>query len=186
MRNVIIAVLGVLVLSGCAPIWVQTKGPFQGAGYTLDLPQGWMATTNPKRMVVTHDGPELQSVYVLVVDISEQEKNKDNKKPSGKRFKRGMLPQEAAEALLDNMRSDQGLGQFTVVENKPAQVGGKDGFRLVYTYKNNKLRNQCIYYGMLHDEKFYRISYCATVRYYFEKDVAEFEKIVASFKVNTE
>jgi hypothetical protein len=184
MWKAIIAMLGVLVLSGCAPVWVQTNGPFQGAGYTLELPQGWMATTNPKNMVLTNDGPELQLVYVKIIDISDQDKNMDKEKTSGKRLKKGMLPQEVAEIVLDMMHSDKGMVQFTVLENKPVQVGSKDGFRLVYTYKNDKLRNQCIYYGMLHDDKFYRISYCATIRYYFEKDVAQFEKIAASFKIN--
>lgn len=184
MRRSIIAMLAVVAVSGCAPHWVQTNGPFQGAGYTLDLPAEWMAANrNPKRVIITHDGPELQSVYVSVVDLSEQEKNADKDKPAGKRLKPGMLPQEAAETVLDLMRSDKSLVQFSMVENKPTQMGGKDGFRLVYAYKSDKIRFQCIYYGMLQAEKFYRVSYCAPVRYYFEKDVAAFEKIAASFKL---
>jgi hypothetical protein len=184
MRNTIITILAALVLSGCAPIWVRTSVLFQGAGYTVELPQGWMATRNPKSLVVTHDGPELQSVYVHVVDLSELEKKRDKDKPAGKLLTKGMLPQEAAETILDGMQSNKRLSRFTVIENKPAKVGGKDGFRLDYTYKDDKLRNRCIFYGMLHEDKFYRISYCATVRYYFDKDLEEFENIAASFKVD--
>lgn len=164
------------LLTGCAA-WQQTGGPFKGAGYTLDMPKGWMATRDPKHLYVTKDGPALQQMYVFVGDIAEQGKN------AKKTLKKGMLPQELAESVLDIMRSDKRLGQFTVVENAPAQLGGRDGFRLVYTYKSDKVRYRTVYYGMLQGDTFFRISYSAPVRYYFDKDVTVFEEIVKSFKL---
>lgn len=183
IMNYIFTLMVAVFLSGCAPIWVQTNGQFQGTGYTLDLPKGWMTSTNPKNLVITTDGPELQSIFLSVIDLVELEKKQDKGKPYNKRVKKGMLPQEAAETILDNMRSDKSIAQFTLIENIPAQVGGKDGFKLDYTYKLGKLREKCIYYGMLNGDNFYRISYCAPVRYYFDKDVAQFEKIAASFRI---
>lgn len=105
------------------------------------------------------------------------------KKDAKKVLKANMLPQEVADFILDILRSDKKLSQFTLVKNEPAQLGGKDGFRLVYTFMINKVRYRNIYYGMLQDKTFYRISYSAPVRYYFDKDVAAFEKIVGSFKL---
>ncbi len=174
MRKWIVVLL--VFMAGCA-VWQQTGGPFSGAGYTLDLPKGWMASKNTKNMRITRDGLALQQIHVLIADITKQDKD------AKKRLKKGMLPQEVAEGILDVMRSDKRLGQFTLVENAPAQIGGREGFRLVYTYRNEKVRYRTVYYGLLQDEKFYRISYTAPVRYYFDKDVAAFEEIVKSFKL---
>jgi len=163
-------------VAGCA-VWQQTGGPYKGAGYTVDLPTGWMATKDPKDLVITRDGPALQQVYVFIRDIADQ--SKDAKKI----VRKGMLPQEVSETILDILRTNKSLVQFTVVDNEPAQIGGREGFRLVYTYLNGKVRYRCIYYGMLQGETFYRISYSAPVRYYFDKDAAAFEGIVKSFKL---
>lgn len=176
MRRWII-VMSMLLLGGCAH-WQQTGGPLRGAGYTLDLPSGWMATNrNPKNVIVTRDGPALQQVRIFTAGLSEQDED------ARKRVTKGMLPQEVADSILDWLRSDKSMIQFAVVENEPAQLGGKEGFRIVYTWKNDKVRYRSIYYGMLDGETFYRISYAAPVRNYFDKDVAAFEAIVKSFKV---
>ncbi|MBI5142765.1 MAG: hypothetical protein HZA20_11345 [Nitrospirae bacterium] len=174
MKKLIIVL--VTFIAGCA-VWQQTGGPFTGAGYTLDLPQGWMATKNPKHMYITKDGLPLQQIYMFTGDITEMGKG------AKKTLKKGMLPQEVAEFFLDVFRSDKSLGQFTVIENAPAQLAGKDGFKLVNTYKSNAVRYREIYYGLLEGNTFYAISYNAPVRYYFDKDAAAFEEIVKSFRL---
>lgn len=174
MRKWVVVLL--VFMTGCA-FWQQTGGPFNGEGYALDLPKGWMTARTTKNLYMTRDGVSLQQIQALARDITKQEKD------AKKILTKGMLPQEAAERVLDIVRSDKSLGQFTVVENAPAQIGGKEGFRLVYTYRNDKVRYRSVYYGLLQGEKFYRISYSAPVRYYFDKDVATFEEIVKSFKL---
>lgn len=177
MRKLSIIILILVLLTGCAG-WKKTGGPFAGAGYSLNLPEGWMMSGKPGNLTVTKDGWLLQNIIVLVIDINKQDSKA--KKP----LKRGMLPQEASEVIVDLMQSDQGIAQFTVMENTPLTIGGAEGFRLVYTYLRNKLRYKSVYYGILRGEKFYRISYAAPVRHYFEKDVAAFEEIVRSFKLS--
>lgn len=174
MRKWVIVLLA--FVAGCA-VWQQTGGLFNGAGYTLDLPKGWMATKDPKNLKITTDGPALQEILVSIVDIAEQ------KSDAKKTLKKDMLPQELAEVVLDRARSNKGMVQFTVLDNAPAQLGGREGFRLDCTYKKNKVRYRGIYYGMLQGETFYRVSYAAPVRYYFDKDVATFEEIVRSFRL---
>ena len=170
------AVVLLVILAGCA-VWQQTGGLFSGAGYTLDLPKGWMASRNPKNLNVTRDGQPLQNIYINVTDITKQDKE------DKKILQKSMLPQEAAQLMIDSMSSDKSVGQFRVVENTPARIGGVDGFRLVYTYRRGDVRYKSIYYGLLQGEKFYRISYSAPVRYYFDKDIAAFEEIVRSLKL---
>ena len=172
-----VVMLLVFLVSGCA-VWQPTNGLYNGAGYTVDLPKGWMATKDPKSLNITRDGLPLQQVNVYIIDITKLEKENE------KILSKSMLPQELAERVLDRMRSNKSVSQFTVVENVPAQIGGKEGFRVVYTFRQDKVRYREIYYGMLQGETYYRISYSAPVRYYFDKDVAVFEEIVKSFKLD--
>lgn len=175
MRKMSIILL-LAVLTGCA-VWQKTGGSFAGAGFSLDLPEGWMMSGKPDNLTVTRDGRLLQSIIVLAIDINKQ----DSK--AKKAFKKGMLPQEASEVIVDLMQNDHGIAQFTVTENTPLTIGGAEGFRLTYTYLRSKVRYKSVYYGVLRGEKFYRVSYTAPVRHYFEKDVAAFEEIVRSFKL---
>jgi hypothetical protein len=175
MRNWILVFL-LFFLTGCV-VWQATGGPFDGKDYLLDLPKGWMASTDPENLIITRDGQVLQKIYVHISDITKEQKD------AKKKLEKGMLPQEASEVILDLMRTDQSLGQFTIVENVPAQIGGKEGFRLVYTYLQGKVLYKTVYYGMLQGDQFYRVSYAAPVRYYFDKDVAAFEEIVKSLKL---
>lgn len=93
-----------------------------------------------------------------------------------------MLPQEAAEVILDEIISDQSLLTFEMIENVPAIIDQHDGFRIVFTYKNRDgLKFKTVYYGFLTNEKFYSIRYSAVMRYYFEKDIETFRKVLESF-----
>jgi hypothetical protein len=71
-----------------------------------------------------------------------------------------------------------------VIENSPMVIGGIPGFRAVYTYKNKDgLKCKSVSCGMLAGEWFYGMIYNAAERYYFDKDVETFEKVVQSFKL---
>jgi hypothetical protein len=92
------------------------------------------------------------------------------------------LPQEAAEVILDEIISDQSVLNFEMLENIPAVIDKHDGFRVVFSYKNRDgLKLKTIYYGFLNDGRFYSIRYTAVKRYYFEKDIETFRKVLDSF-----
>jgi hypothetical protein len=101
-----------------------------------------------------------------------------------KKFAKRMLPQDVAEVELDEVRSDQTVRNFELLENVPFQVAGFPGFKLVYTFKNeNGLRLRRIHYGVLLRDWVYRGQYQAAARYYFAKDLSTFERVRESFKV---
>lgn len=63
-------------------------------------------------------------------------------------------------------------------------MAGLPGFKLVYTFKTeNGLRLKRVHYGVLVRDRVYRVQYQAPARYYFEKDLATFERVRESFKV---
>jgi len=131
-----------------------------------------------KYLLISRDGPFLQ--YVLVQERQIDQPFRHTKK----RFQRGMLPQEAAEVILDEISSDQSVFNFSVIENIPATINRYEGFRIVFKYRNRDgLEFKTIYYGFIVGGSFYSIRYNAAERYYFEKDLKTFERVLNSFTI---
>jgi hypothetical protein len=108
----------------------------------------------------------------------------DTLKYTKKKFRKGMLPLEAAEVIIDNISSNQDVLNLEVKENKAAKLCGRHAFRAVMTYKDRDgLKIKSVYYGFMEGEWFYGIRYAAPQRLYFEKDIKTFEKVAASMKL---
>jgi hypothetical protein len=165
------------LIPACAP-WVKAGGPYQSSSqhFSVDIPQGWMRLVSDRYLLISGDGPFLQ--YVLIQDRHVDRPFRHTKK----KIKKEMLPQEAAEVILDEIISDQSVLNFEMLENIPAVIDKHDGFRVVFSYKNRDgLKLKTIYYGFLNDGRFYSIRYTAVKRYYFEKDIETFRKVLDSF-----
>jgi hypothetical protein len=167
---------------GCvtAP-WVPAEPVYRNDAhrYTVELPEGWVRFTQSRDrdVLLTKDGPRLQHVFIERVPVDHPLSH------TKKRLARGMIPQEAAEVILDNIGSNEGLTAFEVRENRPARLGGAPGFRAVVTYRTKDgLRMRSIVYGALVGDALYIVKYAAPQRYYFDRDVAAFEKVAQSFK----
>ena len=94
-----------------------------------------------------------------------------------------MLPQEAAGIIIDELASDRNLMNFKLIENAPVTVDGHPGFKILFTYKDKKgSQFKTLYYGFINGNSFYSLRYCAAMRHYFDKDIADFEQIVGSFQ----
>jgi hypothetical protein len=103
---------------------------------------------------------------------------------TSKTLHRGMLAQEAAQVIIDEISLDRGISDFQIVENCPVRINGLNGFKLLFTHKNQDglvFRTQ--YYGFLSGAWFYAVRYNAAQRYYFDKDIQSFESILSSFNV---
>ena len=178
--------LNVILLSvfaaGCVTVtWTKIGGQIfsNDEKYEVELPQGWRRFVPAREdLAVTRDGLMLQSVRVGRWPV---EKDPPHTK---RKMAKGMLPEEAAELVIDDFRSDNSISNFQVVYNGPAEVGGHRGFKLVYTYQTkDNLRKQGIYYGVLVDGWLYFLSYKAPARYYLGRDEATFENIKNTFKI---
>jgi hypothetical protein len=179
MRKFIFIVLLFIAIVGCAP-WMQVGGLYTSDSYnfSVELPQGWMRSNTVDYLLITRDGTLLQSIVITRLDINKELKN------TKKKFKKDMLPQEAAEVIIDNTASDSAILNFEVLENSPAKISGFPGFKLVATNKNKDgLKYKSIYYGFITGEWFYGIRYTAAQRHYFDKDIKTFEKVFESFKL---
>jgi hypothetical protein len=170
-----------LVATGCVTLpWVPAGGAYISAAdhYTVDLPQGWMrwAQADDGRLVVTRDGALLQLIMIERHGIDQPLKH------TKKKLTKGMMPQEAAEVLLDNFSSNKDISDVEVKDNRPITIGAKPGFWTVFTYKTkDDLRLKVVYCGVIDGEWFYGIRYAAPQRHYFDKDLKTFERVLRSF-----
>jgi len=187
-------------LSSCAP-WVQVGGPYRGSlppysvhpsgvdGYRtypvnrsdfqVMLPAEWRrAAFDQDALLLTRDGVSLQYIRIGLVAVGDELTH------TKKKFAKRMSPQDVAALELDEVRSDQAVRNFALVENIPFQVAGLPGFKLVYTFKTeNGLRLKRVHYGVLVPDWVYRVQYQAPARYYFDKDILTFERVRESFRL---
>jgi beta-barrel assembly-enhancing protease len=172
--------LATMFLSSCAT-WTIVGGKYEatGDGYEVELPTGWRRFMPYREgLSITRDGMELQSVRIVRLPFDKDPPNTKRK------IAMGMLPQEVAEVVIDDLRSNRNIGNVEVVENAPVLVAGHSGFRVVYTYQTGaNLRKKAVYYGVLIGQWYYFLSYQAPTRYFFERDLSVFEKIRSSLKI---
>jgi len=175
------ALILLVVLFGCAAVWQPVQGRQNAPGWSIALPDGWMHLAAPAYDMFSKDGPYLQ--YILVQE-----------RPLSQRFHfttrtmaADMLPHEMAGIIIDNLRSDPQIRDFDLLANGPAMVGGRPGFKLIYTYQDRQgVEMQAIYYGTVHAERFFNLRYTATKRHYFTADRDTFEQVARSLRLTAD
>jgi hypothetical protein len=168
-----------LFMTSCA-YFGQPGNPSQPGSYnfTLDFPEEWRKLNAGEYLMITKDGAFSQ--YILVQQRHVNRPFSHTKK----RIDKGMLPQETAEVILDEITSDRAVLNFQILENFPAAVNGYDGFRLMFTYKTRGgSKFKTLYYGFLQGDWFYSLRYNAADGRYSDKDVEAFRRVLESFKI---
>ena len=95
-----------------------------------------------------------------------------------------MLPQEAAGIIVDELASDRHLMNFRLLENAPVTVDSHPGFKILFTYKDKKGSHfKTLYYGFISKGSFYTLRYCAAIPHHYDKDIADFDHIISSFRL---
>lgn len=172
--------LFLLIITSCAS-WNQFGSTSQSSSsynFTIEFPEQWTRLNTGEYLIMTKDGAFSQ--YILA-----QQRHVDKPFNHTKRkINEGMLPQEAAEVILDEIISDRCVLNFRVIENFPATVNQYDGFRIVFTYKTkNGLKFKTVYYGFLRGEWFYSLRYNTGEGHYSAEDIEAFRKVLGSFKI---
>jgi hypothetical protein len=79
-----------------------------------------------------------------------------------------------------------GMSGLVVTSNEPATFGGLDGVRLGLTYRDERGASfDHLVYAAAETEGVFMIEYHALSKYYFPRDLPEFEKVVASVRSET-
>ncbi len=171
-----------MFLTGCASLtpWLATpRVHFKDTrrAFETDIPLGWMRNTYTREFLITHDGVALNAI---TVERRGVEKDLESTK---KKFDKDMLPQDLAEVEMDNIRSGQGVGQFRLLKNSPAELDGIQSFVIEYTYQTEiGLTIHGIHYGCLKGNWVYRVRYEAPEQHYFKIYENDFKKFVAGLR----
>lgn len=187
MKTRLALVLAAAALSGClqkTTPWDPIGGRYDsgnwfGARFALDLPSDWMMLNFVEDGVVaTRDGFNLQTVKVRKIKFGEELPH--TKKTAAK----GMSPQELAEVLLDDLRSDGALNALKVLESRPVTLAGQKGFRTTASFKDGHgLRWKVVLCGVVAENRAWQISYVAPARHYFDRDLPAFDAALASLRI---
>ena len=169
-----------LLLTAACASWNQIGSSSESTSYnfSIESPEHCTKLNTHKYLIYTKDNPFSQ--YILV-----QQRHVDTPfRNTKKRIKKGMIPQEAAEIILDEITCDRSVLNFLVLESVPATVNRYDGFKILFTYKNkNGLKFKTVYYGFLQGEWFYSIRYNADEMHYCQEDIRALRKVLSSFKI---
>lgn len=171
------------LLAGCTH-WsqVEARGEMHSVSnlYTIKLPPHWWRyTPDTSPLVLTRDGLALQQISLQNDRVSRRDFEFTERKLASE-----MLPQEAAEVVLDDLRSSTAISDLDVLENGPTTISGAPGFKLVYTYHTFEgLPKKAVRYGILWKKQFYDLLYTAPARHYFDEHLGDFENMVASMNI---
>lgn len=184
-RTALCVSLALLALAGCTS-WQATRG---GERYThktnrltAELPAAWYRYTAAGRtggLTLTKQGAPLG--YIVV------DRWRMDKAPLGhtqRRFREGMTPLEAAEIVLDNLRSSPDLPGAAVVATSPVALGGHDGFRVRVVYRplGGASRTREVW-GVLADSAYSEAVYDAPAQVYFDAHYDDFLRVTSSMQV---
>jgi hypothetical protein len=160
--------------TGCAHAGSKPALSFQVA-----VPEGWKRIhTDESMLFITKEGGYKQFVLIAERPLSQPFRF------SQRRMHAGTMPEEAAEIIVQELLSDTHIRNVTLLENAPARIDGRQGFRLRFVYTDaDGFLFKTLYFGFIDGATFYNIRFAATQEEIYQKDLATFEKVFASFKL---
>jgi hypothetical protein len=188
-----IAVLGAaaLLLGGCMGMmydeWpyrpagkVYAEWSLIGADVRMPLPPGWMKLNGlSNALVATRDGFNLQTLRFRRIDL-------EKKLPHTlKVIRKTMRPDEVAEVLLDDLRTDGTALGLQILDTRPAQFAGRPGFRATVLFKDpDGLRYKAVLSGAIIEGYAWQLTYVAAARFYFDRDLPLYERALLDLKID--
>lgn len=167
------------ISNGCATLWKAGSGEIETEHWAVEIPKDWMRLETGDYQMFSKYGPYLQ--YFL---IQTRLLDRPFLRSKGKMVP-DMLPHEAAQTLIDDLRADPGIRRLEVTENRPVLVNGHMGFKLCYCYQDALgVTKQTHLYGMISKPYFISLRYTAARRHYFDENLADFERVLKSFRLS--
>lgn len=170
------------LLASCAP-WSRLgaeriDGP---SGVSVQGLEGWMRFKTPGSdlIALTRDGMQIQ---VVMVELRKHDKAFPGIK---KDSTADMLPSEAADLLVADLKSDKLRANMKVLENAPFRVAGKMGFRLRGQYQDERGATfDLVAVGRPGKEGLVVMIYRALSVHYFPRDLNQFDRMVTSLQLS--
>jgi hypothetical protein len=170
-----------MLLASCA-VWTRLdsarlNGP---DGLSVQPPAGWMRFNLAGDRVIdlTRDGRPIQILRI------EYRKSDQAFPAIKKKSTPDMLPSEAADLMLADLKADPSLANIQIVENQPYRVAGKPGFWLHGRYRDGRgAPFDLVAVGRPTQGGLLVVFYRALSVYYYPRDLKTFEQTVASIEL---
>ena len=178
MKKLWLLLIALCLISSCASAaYKRSLEDLPKSDFSVEIPDGWWKPQYINRYLITKDGAFNQ--YVLI-----QQRPIDRPfKKTGKKLRKGMLPLESSKIIVDEIAADRNIMNFDLIENSPATISGHAGFKILFSYRDkNGAEYKTLYYGFIRGDSFFNIRYSAA-RQYYDKDLADFKRILNSFKL---
>ena len=179
MKKLVVILVAIGLIAGCASsAYRRSLKDLPDHDFSVNVPEGWWKPQSTNKYLITKDGAYLQYVRIQQRPIDQPFRN------TKKKMRPRMLPLESARVIIDELASDRYIMNFKVVEHSPALIDGHSGFKIVFTYENKKgAEFKTLYYGFINGDWFFNLRYNAVTRHYYDKDIADFQKMLISFKL---
>ena len=184
-KSLLVSVAAALIFTGCIA-WkpVDSKPVTSSSGkYSINLPVGWNVLALGNSQNVTRYGNGLQQLIVSQVKNKGAFGTGKNKSDAGP----DMDPRDLCNKLVADMKNTPNHETLEITSVAPAMLSGHAGFRAELTSKRtfqaDGIRYKHLLYGVSNQNGFYILHYEAPLLYYYDKNVAEVEKSVATLKL---
>jgi hypothetical protein len=189
MRAVkIIFVLIILTLAiGCGgrrvASWKPVDLAYQKHPQTAGLPANWFFYDDAAAasLALTRHGP-----YMDVIKITTEQKLPMRMPYTELTINSGMQTYEVAEVVMNNLRVTPGVFDLLMEELAPAEIDGKEAFRLSLSYAlENGIRRRCLILGAIHDggKLYTELGVYAHEDYYFDAVIDDFLGMVKKARI---
>ena len=147
-------------------------------GFSVDIPEGWRKIDNNRYLLVTKENPFKQYILVQNRPIGKSFRN------TKKTMRMTMLPEEAAQIVIDELISDQNLINLKLLNNSPETIKGFAGFKILYTYQDAEGHSfKTLYYGFIKEDTFFNLRFTASDQFHFQRDIEGFRYLMNSFEI---
>ena len=179
MKKLLPLFIAVCLICGCAS--AAYKSSLEGlpkGDFSVEIPSGWWKPQYINKYLITKDGPFRQYVRIQQRPLDRPFTKTQRK------LRKGMLPLESGKIVIDEIAADRNIMNFNVIENNPATIDGHAGFKILFSYRDKKgSEYKTLYYGFISGDSFFNMRYNAAARHYYDKDLADFKRILLSFKL---
>lgn len=187
-RSCALALFASVLLAGCAGYSLVKGGKRVSIGpMSVEAPRDWNHWRGADNMEFwTLDGAALQHIlFVKGIGNDEVPWRTGGDPDSVPKFRKGMSAIEIRELIQATMANED-FQNIRIADLKPAIFGGHPGFSFAMTMTSKKgLDMKGVAQGAVIKDKLYMTIYRGTALHFFDRGLADYEKIAGSLRIDT-
>lgn len=178
-----LAVLSLIVMTGCASVGISTKPPGRheiGNSYSIATSKSWSHISGPPE-TWTIDGMAL-GVMQTWADLHDGDTLFEKSDQSIPEFRSSFTALEVAEMVADTIENLVPGADVETTEFRPMPFGSVDGFRFEFSYLQDGLPYKGMAAGAIRGDRLDLILYRAPAEHFFDLYSPEIESIIESVR----